>query len=231
MWLSIWSDSQPAPVPVPTLVPDVAIGNVDMLSQVEVGKPHTITITLRNSESRSVTVTLKAYSSVAGEFFSKTVTIYPHDKAIVTHSPHSETAGIRTITYKLFYKSSEIDSWQGTLEATTPSVTIHKVDMVKTVKVGETHTDTITLENNGSSSVKVTLKAYSSVTGEFFAKTLTIGVDSQTVVTNKFHSETPGIRAITYKLFYNCYTGTSLGKDQYKLIEIDSWQGTLEATT
>jgi len=231
VWLSIWSDSQPQPIPKPTLVPDVAIQSVSMPSQVEVGRSYTTTITLENNESHSVGVTLKEHSSVTGDVSSQLVVVPAKGNIAATTTTRCETPGTRTMAYEVFFRGNEIDSWQGTLVATIPSVVIQSVDMPNTVKVGETHTDTIHLKNNESSSATVTLKAYSSVTGEFLSKTLTIGEDSQAVVTNKSHCETPGTRTITYKLFYNRYIGTSLGKDQYELIEIDSWQGTLVATT
>jgi len=217
VWLSIWSDSQPQPIPKPTLVPDVAIQSVGMPSQVEVGKRYTTTITLRNTESHSVSVTLKEHSSVTGDVSSQPVVVPAKGNIAVTTTTRCETSGTRTITYKLFYKDNEVDSWQGTLVATTPSVVIQSVDMANTVEVGETHTDAITLKSNESSSVTVTLKGYSSATGEFFSKTLIISANSQAVVTSKSHSETSGTRTITYRLFY---------KDN----EVDSRQGTLLVT-
>ncbi|MCK4354660.1 MAG: hypothetical protein KAW83_05340 [Dehalococcoidia bacterium] len=166
VWLSVWSDSQPQPVPKPTLIPDVVIENVNMLSQVEVGKRHTTTITLRNNESHSITVTLEEHSSVTGDVSSQAVIVPANGNKDVTTTTHCDTPGSRTITYKVFFRGNEIASWQGTLVATTPSVAIQRVDMPKTVRIEETHTDIITLKNNQSSSVIVTLKGYSSVTNE-----------------------------------------------------------------
>jgi len=232
VWLSIWTDSQPQPMPKPTLIPDIAIENVDMLSQVEVGKRYTTIITLRNNESHSVTVTLKEHSSITGDVSSPAVVVPAKGNKDVIATAHCETPGDRAITYKLFYKGNEIDSWQGRLEATTASaliqnaasVVIQSVDMASTVKVGERHTDTITLKNNYSSGARVTLKGYSSMAGQFFSKTLNIGANSQAVATSESHSETPGMRTITYKLFYNHYVSGMRGKGHYELIEIDSWQ-------
>jgi len=216
VWLSIWSDSQPQPIPKPTLVPDVAIQSVSMPSQVEVGRSYTTTITLENNESHSVSVTLKEHSSVTGDVSSQPVVVPAKGNIVATTTTRCETSGTRTITYRLFYKDNEVDSWQGTLVATTPSVVIQSVSRPNTVEVGETYTTTITLKSNASSSVTVTLKGYSSVTGEFSSKTLTISANSQAVVTSKSSCETPGTRTITYRLFY---------KDN----EVDSWQGTLVA--
>jgi len=216
-WLSIWSDSQPQLAPNPTLTPDVVIENVNMLSQAEVGKRHTTTITLRNNESHSITVTLKEHSSVTGDVSSQAVTVPANGNKDVTTTTYCKTAGTRTITYKLFYKGNEIDSWQGTLVATgLPIVMIQSVDMARTVKVGETHTDTITIRNNKPYKVWVILKGYSSATGEFYSNSYKLLGIGEIVVTNKYHCETPGARTITYKLFYH---GT----------EVDSWQGTLTA--
>jgi hypothetical protein len=122
VWLSIWSDSQPQPIPKPTLVPDVAIQSVSRPNTVEVGETHTDTITLKSNESSSVTVTLKGYSSVTGEFSSETLTISANSQAVVTIKSSCETPGTRTITYRLFYKDNEVDSWQGTLVAIVPEL-------------------------------------------------------------------------------------------------------------
>lgn len=217
VWLSVWSDSQPQPVPKPILTPDVAIENVDMLSQVEVGKRYTTTITLRNNESHSITITLEEHSSVTGDVSSQAVIVPANGNKDVTTTTRCDTPGSRTITYKVFFRGNEIDSWQGTLEAIpSPIVVIESVDMPRTVKVGETYTDTITLRNNQSYKVYVILKGYSSVTGEFFSRSYKMLGRGDIVVENKYHCETPGTRTITYRLFYQ-------GN------EIDSWQGTLTA--
>jgi len=166
VWLSIWSGSQPQPIPKPTLVPDSAIQSVDMVNNVEVGEMHTDSIRLENNESHNVDVTLKGYSSVTGEFFSKTLTISANTQVVVTNESHCATPGTRTITYRLFYKDNEIDSWQGTLVATFFSVDFNgwyvsdtKVD---TATKGETVTARLSL--SGGSPGEYTIRILRAIT-------------------------------------------------------------------
>lgn len=128
VWLSIWSDNQPPPMPKPTLSPGIAIQNVDAPSEVEVGKVYTHTITLRNNESRSVAVLLKVHSSVTGDVESKFVTVPANGSIDVTDRIKYEPAGVRIMTYTILYKGRELDSWSGSVEAKSPPLpSVHEV--------------------------------------------------------------------------------------------------------
>lgn len=117
VWLSIWSDNQPPPMPKPTLAPDVTIQSVDVPVEVEVGKYYTYHVTLRNNESRSVTVILNIHSSVTGDVSSKSVTVPANGSIDVTDTTKFEPAGVRIITYTIIYKGAELDSLSKTVEA------------------------------------------------------------------------------------------------------------------
>jgi len=93
---------------------------VSMPSQVEVGRSYTTTITLENNESHSVSVTLKEHSSVTGDVSSQPVVVPAKGNIATTTTTHCETPGTRTITYKVFFRDNEVDSWQGTLVAIVP---------------------------------------------------------------------------------------------------------------
>ncbi|MBA7585859.1 hypothetical protein ES708_27849 [subsurface metagenome] len=120
VWLSIWSDNQPSPIPKPTLLPDVTIQSVDVPAEVEVGRDYTYYVTLRNGESRSVTVTLKIHSSVTGDVSSQSITVPANSIKDVPQTTYFEPAGVRTVTYTILYDSQELDSVSRTVEAEAP---------------------------------------------------------------------------------------------------------------
>lgn len=102
--------------PVTTL-PNVTIHSVIMPSEVEVGETFTYTVTLKSDHSSSVVVTLKGSSSATGEFLHETIAIAANDKTMMTKEIHCSTHGVRTISFRLLYQSSELDSWSGSLNA------------------------------------------------------------------------------------------------------------------
>jgi len=110
VWLSIWSESQPLDVSKPTLSPDVTILGIDVPSEVEVGRTETYDITLKNNEPHPLTIILKIHSSVTGDVGSQSVTIPANSTITVTDATRFEPAGVRTITYTVFYKGEEIHS-------------------------------------------------------------------------------------------------------------------------
>jgi uncharacterized repeat protein (TIGR02543 family) len=106
--------------PVTTL-PNVTIHNVIMPSEVEVSESFTYTVTIKNSESSGVVVTLKGSSSATGEFLHETIAIAANDETVITKDLHCSTPGMRTISFRLFYEGSELDSWSGSLNVIVSS--------------------------------------------------------------------------------------------------------------
>jgi uncharacterized protein YoxC len=106
--------------PVATL-PNVTINNVTMPTKVEVGVTFTYSVTVKNSGSSSVTVTLRGSSSATGEFLNETVAITAGGSTVITRQISCSTLGTRTISFRVLYGSSELDSWSGSLDVTVSS--------------------------------------------------------------------------------------------------------------
>lgn len=126
LWFSIWSEIRSPPPPQPTLLPDVTLNNVGMLSMVNTGQPRTDIITIKNEELHPVTVTLRGTSSKNGDFFSKDVEVPAEVNAwaVESYSVY-QTPGPRTITYELYHRDRKLDSWSETLDVTrAPQVTL-----------------------------------------------------------------------------------------------------------
>lgn len=121
VWLSIWSDREPAPVsPQPTLLPDVSIQTIDIPEKVEVGKEYIYYATLRNGESHSLEVTLTSSSSAHPEtVYRKDGIVIPANskKRVEVDRVRFEPAGVRTMTYALLHRNREIDSVSKTVDA------------------------------------------------------------------------------------------------------------------
>ena len=96
--------------------PDVSIDGVGMVSYVDAGEVRTDTVTIQSNESELVVVRLKGYSSVDGEFYNSAVSIPADGYTTVEIQSSGETAGVRTISYKLYYQGAEFDAWSGLLE-------------------------------------------------------------------------------------------------------------------
>lgn len=97
-----------------------------------------------------------------------------------------------------------------------PDVAIQSVDVPAEVEVGKTYTYYVTLRNNESHSVTVTLKIHSSVTGDVSSQFVTIPANSTRDVERRTKFEPAGVRIITYTILY-------------KGAELDSLSKTVEA--
>ena len=98
---------------------------------------------------------------------------------------------------------------------TPPDVSIDNVNMASFVNAGEVRTDIVTIKNRESELIVVRLKGYSSIDGEFYNSAVSIPADGYASVDIQSSFETPGIRSITYKLYYQG-------------IEFDAWSGLLD---
>jgi len=96
-----------------------------------------------------------------------------------------------------------------------PDVSIDNVDMVSYVNAGQVRTDTVTIKSDESELIVVRLKGYSSVDGEFYSSAVSIPANDYASVGIQSSFETPGVRTISYKLYYQG-------------IEFDAWSGLLE---
>jgi len=96
--------------------PDISIDNVSMVSNVKAGELRTDTVTIKSDESELVVVRLKGYSSLEGEFYNLAVSIPANGYTEVETQARFNTAGPRSISYKLYYQGVEFSSWSGLLE-------------------------------------------------------------------------------------------------------------------
>ena len=96
-----------------------------------------------------------------------------------------------------------------------PDVGIDGVDIATYVDAGEVRTDTVTIQSNEPEIIVVRLKGYSSVEGEFYNSAVSVPGEGSASVEIQSSCETPGVRTITYKLYYQG-------------VEFDSWSGLLE---
>jgi hypothetical protein len=85
----------------------------------------------------------------------------------------------------------------------SPDVIIQSVDVPSQVEVGKTYTYPITLRNNESHSVTVTLKIHSSVTGDVSPQSVTVPAYGTQVVQDTTKFQPIGIRTVTYSILYN----------------------------
>jgi hypothetical protein len=96
-----------------------------------------------------------------------------------------------------------------------PNVAIDSVALSPYVAAGETRTDTVTIRNDEEELIFVRLKGYSSADGEFYNLAVSIPAEDSVSVDVPALCEDPGVRTITYKLYYQG-------------AEFDSWSGLLE---
>jgi len=119
VWFSIWPDIEPESISKPSLLPDVRIQNVDIPVQARqspwgfIQYDHTLTIV--NNESIDITVDWNAHASDTGDFSDGSKTIPANSSKSITKRCFYENAGSIEITYTIFYRGSELDSWSGTV--------------------------------------------------------------------------------------------------------------------
>jgi hypothetical protein len=121
--ISIWSDEESPANPEPHLLPDVRILNVATPSQVKQSnsgwfywKYYTNTVTLVNNEPVDIEVDWKAYSSAEGQFGAGTITVPARGSRSISRSYfYQNDIGPLQLTYRIYYKDRELDSWSGTI--------------------------------------------------------------------------------------------------------------------
>lgn len=120
VWFTIWSDTEPASISMPSLLPDVRIQDVDIPNQVEKSSAwfplyykHMLTIV--NNEPIDIKINWHAHSTDTGDFDEGSENIPAGSRKSITRSYFYETAGQIKLTYTISYKDSVIDSWSGTV--------------------------------------------------------------------------------------------------------------------
>lgn len=120
VWFTIWSDTEPASISMPSLLPDVRIQDVDIPNQVEKSSAwfplyykHTLTIV--NNEPIDIKINWHAHSTDTGDFDEGSENIPAGSRKSIIRSYFYETAGQIKLTYTISYKDSVIDSWSGTI--------------------------------------------------------------------------------------------------------------------
>lgn len=117
VWFSIWPDTEPASISKPSLLPDAKIQNVDIPAQAKpspwgfIQYDHTLTIV--NNESVEIKIDWNVHSSNTGDFDSDSKTIPANSSKSITKRYFYETIGSIEITYTIFYRGNELDSWSG----------------------------------------------------------------------------------------------------------------------
>lgn len=119
VWFSIWSDSEPAAIPKPSLLPDVRIKSVSIPPETKqsawvLNTSHVLT--LMNNEDHKVAVNWNAYSSAKGNF-DKGSAIVPGNGHIDIKEIYAYDLkpGPVEIRYTISYKGTELDTWSGTV--------------------------------------------------------------------------------------------------------------------
>jgi hypothetical protein len=96
-----------------------------------------------------------------------------------------------------------------------PDVAIDSVVVSPYVAAGEARTDTVTVRNDEDELIFVRLKGCSSVDGEFYNLAVSVPAEDSVSIDVPALCESPGVRTITYKLYYQG-------------AEFASWSGLLE---
>jgi len=119
VWFSIWSDSEPAAIPKPSLLPDVRIKSVSIPSETKQSAWVNNTshvLTLVNNEEHKIPVNWNAYSSITGNFDSGRATVPGNGHINIKKMyRYDQKPGPVEIRYTILYKGTELDTWSGTL--------------------------------------------------------------------------------------------------------------------
>ncbi|HEY79289.1 MAG TPA: hypothetical protein G4O09_09270 [Dehalococcoidia bacterium] len=83
-----------------------------------------------------------------------------------------------------------------------PDVAIDSVVVSPYVVAGEPRTDTVTIRNDEEELIFVRLKGHSSVDGEFYNLAVSVPAEESVSVDVTALCESPGVRTLTYKLYY-----------------------------
>jgi hypothetical protein len=113
IWFSVWSEEEPGPQPYPVLLPDVTLDIVDVVSTVRIDDFRTDIIRIKNDELHPVTISLKGGSSMMGTFCNDTIEVPPQACAWVEKDSFSDSWGIDSISYSLYFRDAELDNWSG----------------------------------------------------------------------------------------------------------------------
>ncbi len=119
LWFSIWSAEQPKSLPPSTLLPDVTLDDVNMVSTVRTGQTRTDIIRIKNEELHPVTITLKGTSLIAGNFYNNAIEVPAEGYFWLENDVVSSYHGIDDISYDLYFRETKLDWWTGELKVTS----------------------------------------------------------------------------------------------------------------
>lgn len=115
LWFSIWSTEEPKTAAAPVLLPDVEIEDINSVATASAGYNRTDIVRIHNSEAHALTVTLKGASELAGEFCNHDVELAAGGYAWLENEAGNPSAGLDTITYRVFFREAELDEASETL--------------------------------------------------------------------------------------------------------------------
>lgn len=110
LWFSIWSKEQPKPASAPVLLPEVTLDNVNLVSSVNTGQRRVDIVRIKNKELHPITVSLKGTSLLSGDFYSNAIEVPADGYAWVEKEFVTNSAGIDTITYTIYFQNIKLDS-------------------------------------------------------------------------------------------------------------------------
>ncbi len=179
--------------------------------------PVTLYVEASGYNGKNLTASIKRVEPTGGYSYETTISIRMADNrgSAQWTARWQEVAGTN-----LRYVFSVKDFYSGELTVIkryvlAPDATIDNVAMVSYINADQVRTDTVTISSNESELIVIRLKGYSSVDGEFYNQAVSIPANSYITVQVQSSFETPDIRTITYKLYYEG-------------AEFDSWSGVLE---
>jgi hypothetical protein len=127
LWFRIWSEKEPETTPKPSFGPEVSILDVMLPPDAKKRSPNEIvfvntyptTFSLQNNEAVDITVDVtingqgRCLDAIAFTGGAVTMPRYGHKE--ITTKYYYETAGIKQITYTIYYDGIKLDTWSGTL--------------------------------------------------------------------------------------------------------------------
>ncbi|MDV2988839.1 MAG: fibronectin type III domain-containing protein [Dehalogenimonas sp.] len=121
LWLSVWSETQPALGATPIVNPSVKIGTVDGPTQILAGNTYSYTVTLVNTELHQVDLVLTVESTIPNtQPVTQQVAIGGNSSTNVTFNLRFDQPGARTLTFSLAVSGRVFQSSTKSINASGP---------------------------------------------------------------------------------------------------------------
>jgi len=111
LWFSIWSKEPPGLPLRPALLPDVSLQDVNIVSTVSTGDKRVDIIRIQNDEPHPISVVLKGTSLLTGEFYNSNIDLPADGFGWLEKEFGNNSPGTDTISYYLYFRGIELDSW------------------------------------------------------------------------------------------------------------------------